>query len=79
MAQGLDIEEDCTSQIDCLSGGGFEFVCRYYNTNRPAKNPTRAEAEPLAAAGLTTVAIWENGFPTAAAISHVATCGGFTV
>jgi hypothetical protein len=66
MANGLDVAEDCTNQIDCLTSEGFAFVCRYYNTNKPAKNLTLSEAQALAAAGLTTVVIWENGFPTKA-------------
>jgi len=66
MAKGLDVGEDCTDQIGCLTEGGFEFVGRYYNTNNPSKNLTLAEAQALAAAGLTVVAIWENGFPTTA-------------
>ena len=66
MAKGLDVAEDCTDQIGCLTDGGFEFVCRYYNTNNPSKNLTLAEAQALSAAGITIVVVWENGFPTKA-------------
>jgi len=63
MATGLYVAADCTDQIGCLTQKGFEFVCRYYNRNNPSKNLTLAEAQAISAAGLTIVAIWENGFP----------------
>src|SRR5437660_814658 len=66
MAKGLDVEVDCSPQIDCLTSEGFEFVGRYYNTNRPSKNLTLTEAQALSAAGITIVVVWENGFPTKA-------------
>jgi len=66
MAKGLDVAEDSTDHIECLTNRGFEFIGRYYNTNTPSKNLTVAEAQALSAASLTIVAIWENGFPTTA-------------
>src|SRR2546423_434381 len=71
MAKGLDVGEDCTDQIGCLTDEGFEFVGRYYNTNNPSKNLTLTEAQALSAAGMTIVVVWENGFPTKASyFSH---------
>jgi hypothetical protein len=66
MAKGLDVQVDCSSKIDCLTSEGFQFVGRYYNTNNPSKNLRLAEAQALSAAGITTVVVWENGFPTKA-------------
>ena len=66
MAKGLDVAVNSTPQIGCLGEKGYAFIGRYYNTNRPSKNLTRAEAQALSAAGITIVVVWENGFPTTA-------------
>ena len=66
MAKGIDTPSSCWKSADCLKSSGIEFVGRYYNTHNQAKNLTKTEAGVLIAAGLTIVAVWENGFPTRA-------------
>jgi Domain of unknown function (DUF1906) len=43
-----------------LAAAGYRFACRYLSLD-PAKNLTRAEAETLAAHGISVVANWEYG------------------
>lgn len=64
MAKGIDTPSNCWQKTDCLRSAGIAFVGRYYNVNNPGKNLTRTEAGVLIGAGLTVVAVWENGFPT---------------
>jgi hypothetical protein len=66
---GIDASVNLGNAIGCLRtakvrGRPVTFVCRYYNTNNPRKNLTQREAIDLSGAGLSIVAIWENGFPT---------------
>ncbi len=64
MIKGFDAAHDLSRFASCLVNEGFNFVCRYYNINNPAKNLTFAEANYLTSAGLRIVTVWENGFPT---------------
>jgi hypothetical protein len=64
MNKGFDANSDLSPFANCLLEEGYNFVCRYYNINNPAKNLTYAEANYLSGAGLNIVTIWENGFPT---------------
>ncbi|MEJ7811492.1 MAG: alkaline phosphatase family protein [Gemmatimonadaceae bacterium] len=66
MSKGVDLAGSSLSGLACLAAAGYEFVARYYNTNNPKKNLTRQEAEAIGDAGLSVVAVWENGFPTKA-------------
>jgi hypothetical protein len=42
-----------------LAAAGMRFACRYLSTD-PSKNLTRAEADDLAAHGVSVVAVWES-------------------
>ncbi len=64
MKKGFDAASDCTKYASCLVADGYQFVCRYYNINDHSKNLSLAEAHVLSSAGLSIVAVWENGFPT---------------
>ncbi len=66
MSNGLDTMTNCTSKASSIKSAGYDFVCRYYNTNNTSKNLTLAEAKALSNAGLYIVPIWENGYPTSA-------------
>src|ERR1700759_2608187 len=69
---GFDTNENCSKQIACISAS-YQFVGRYYNVNNQTKNLTHAEAAALSAAGISLVAIWENGYPTKASyFTHAA-------
>ena len=66
---GIDASVNLGNAIGCLRtakvrGRPVSFVGRYYNTNNPGKNLTVREAIDLSSAGLSIVALWENGFPT---------------
>ena len=63
MTKGFDANMDLTRFAGCLKAVGYDFVGRYYNINNPHKNLALGEAQALVAAGLTIVAVWENGFP----------------
>jgi hypothetical protein len=63
MSKGFDANVDLTRFASCLRSAGYDFVCRYYNINNPHKNLTLGEVHSLSAAGLSIVAVWENGFP----------------
>ena len=63
MAKGLDINHNSTAIAKALVADGYEFIGRYYKMT-PGSHPlTHAEARALSAAGLSIVAVWENGFP----------------
>lgn len=64
MNKGFDANRDLSPFAQCLLDNKYNFVCRYYNINNPSKNLTYAEANYLSAAGLSIVAVWENGYPT---------------
>lgn len=66
MAAGIDTMSNTTSVASQIKNAGYSFVARYYNTNNTSKNLTRAEASALSKAGLSIVAVWENGYPTTA-------------
>ncbi len=66
MSNGLDTMTNCTSKAISIRSAGYDFVCRYYNTNNKSKNLTLTEAQALSNAGLYIVSIWENGYPTSA-------------
>lgn len=65
MIKGFDANKDLSIYSICLLENGYKFVCRYYNTNNPSKNLTVAEANFLSSIGISIVAVWENGNPTA--------------
>ena len=44
-----------------LKGLGYEFVCLYLGSPSSGKTATRAKVEPLLAAGLQVVLVWEAG------------------
>lgn len=64
MNKGFDANRDLSPFAKCLLDNKYNFVCRYYNINNPSKNLTYAEANYLSVAGLSIVAVWENGYPT---------------
>ncbi len=63
MKKGFDTGVNLTRYASSLAKAGYNFVGRYYNTNNPAKNLTLQEAQVLSQAGLSIIAVWENGFP----------------
>lgn len=67
MARGLDANEDLAAHAARIKAAGYQFVARYYKFTRGSHGLTRAEAAALAAAGLSVVAVFENGCPTEAA------------
>lgn len=66
MSSGFDTMTNCQSKASSIKSAGYDFVCRYYNTNNTSKNLTLAEAQALSNAGVYIVSIWENGYPTSA-------------
>jgi hypothetical protein len=64
--KGFDTSRDLTPFAAGLKAAGYDFAGRYYNVNNQSKNLTLAEAQALTAAGLSIIAVWENGYPTAA-------------
>ena len=64
MKKGLDTNLNITKFASSIRAQGYNFVCRYYNVNNPAKNLTLGEAHVLSSAGLEIVVVWENGLPT---------------
>lgn len=66
MKKGFDANRDLTPFATGLKAAGYDFAGRYYNVNNHSKNLTLAEAQALTAAGIGIIAVWENGFPTAA-------------
>src|SRR5438045_976761 len=61
---GVDSSSACSaSTITCLQEESISFVGRYYSrtTQISGKKLTAAEAELLSAAGLTIVAVYEDG------------------
>jgi len=66
MAIGFDFNHSVSGILPALAARGCEFVGRYYNHNNPYKNLTPAEAKAISAAGMSIIAVWENGFPTSA-------------
>lgn len=66
MKKGFDTNRDLTPFAAGLKAAGYDFAGRYYNVNNQSKNLTLAEARALTAAGLSIIAVWENGYPTAA-------------
>ena len=66
MKKGFDTAIRLAGSAGCLVDAGYAFAGRYYNINNPAKNLTLNEAKVLCAAGLSLIAIWENGYPTSA-------------
>jgi Domain of unknown function (DUF1906) len=65
MKNGFDTPTPVTKFATCLKADGYDFVGRYYNVNNQAKNLSLAEAIAVTSAGLSIIAVWENGFPTA--------------
>lgn len=66
MKRGFDANRDLTPFAAGLKAAGYDFAGRYYNVNNHSKNLTLAEAQALTAAGISIIAVWENGYPTAA-------------
>ncbi len=64
MAKGLDINRNCAAIAAELVADGYEFIGRYYKTTHGSHPLTYEEARALTDAGLSIVALWENGFPT---------------
>ena len=63
MAKGLDINHDCGGIAKALAADGYEFIARYYKMTQGSHPLTHKEARALTDAGLSIVAVWENGFP----------------
>ena len=71
MKKGFDSNKDLTRFATSLANKGYDFVGRYYNVNNPSKNLTLGEAHVLSQAGISIIAVWENGYPTSASyFSH---------
>jgi hypothetical protein len=66
MSRGLDTISNCVLHAEEIKKAGYNFVGRYYNVNDHNKNLTLSEAKALSSAGLSIIAVWENGFPTKA-------------
>lgn len=67
MARGLDANHDVSASAARLKAAGYDFVARYYKFTPGSHGLTRVEAAALSAAGLSVVAVFENGSPTEAA------------
>jgi hypothetical protein len=61
---GIDLSTDCSAQVDCIKGSGKSFVGRYYANPHSKKILTLNEAKAISQAGLSVVAVWEDGMPT---------------
>ena len=67
MAKGLDVNQNCATIAPKLVADGYEFIARYYKITSGSHPLTHQEARALTDAGLSIVAVWENGFPTTSA------------
>lgn len=65
MPNGFDTNHSCLHVVDKLKALKIDFVGRYY-ANAGSKVLTREEALALSAAGISIVAVWEDGYPTKA-------------
>jgi Domain of unknown function (DUF1906) len=64
---GIDLSSDCSDKVDCIKGSGKSFVARYYASPTSKKILTKSEAKKISNAGMSVVAVWEDGTPTSGA------------
>ena len=64
LLSGIDLSTNCSAQVGCIKQSGKSFVARYYASPTSRKILTVGEAKAISAAGMSIVAVWEDGNPT---------------
>src|SRR5207244_3354065 len=61
--KGISTNRRTTNHVACLRHAGIDFIARYYSTttHQTEKRLTLSEAQAISAAGMTIVAVYEDG------------------